>query len=318
MKPFLTTFLLLGLVVPQSSAQILQPPKVTSYKSPVKGEIQAAIKAEMDKARNDATFVDTAGIAERMDEAFPYLDDYINDPNDAVRFEVVSILSHETSARSLKLIVRYMKPSSSAFGNGINSIYRSYSKDQIVRWGGADLQRALFLGVKEDADPQAILLLSCFGTAARPQLNEIRKLYPNGKARFGVVETWLSAARITFYCDLALSQTEDAAALARLKERLSLGSDNDRATLLAASKFLNTKSLLRIMVSLIQDKRDFRYYRYYAGSREKPRYSRICDIAWGVLRFKTGADTWLELNAEPQSDATLRAVALLAKKKFAL
>lgn len=258
------------------------------------GEISGLVQEAMTHAR--AGKQDLAkSVAARSDEAIPLLEPYSHDENGNVREAVMTIAGSSHSPQALRLLcnVISIKPKKNEITNlssrPLFLITRTYSRREIVHWGGAALEMQLMR--YGSYFPEATLTLASFNTpTSRLHLKKLRwQARPGDQVLMGEDSP---PATASFVADLALAEAGDGSALVRLCRQLRSKRVNDRVWLCHALPYIENKGILRVMKVFLSDERTAKENTFIGclGSEKATiktyPSSRVCDVAATAIIFK--------------------------------
>lgn len=176
-------------------------------------------------------------------------------------------------------------------GEALHAIARDFNRNEILQWGGRDLQQnVLQLARYEPQYPEALWLAATFGTPqSKAALQEVRR---RAKARdtMSVIEL-LPKVSLAFATDIALAEAGDTASFLRLKKQLASGKQEDRFCLCNALFFVQNKDILRLVPPFLSDERPVFERDFFVGDAQgMHNYQlasyRIADLAAHALAYK--------------------------------
>ena len=224
------------------------------------------------KAKRYEKAAELRGLGEKV---FPYLDEYVNDPSEEVRREVVALLRRQTSPAALKILARALEYRELEIADrAAEIVHDEYTCAQLAASGRAKAGLKAYLG-RRPRSARAVLLLSCFGDDP-----EVVKLLASKRKELGTHEDGGVHHDVPFNLsvEMALAATGDLAAVSRVRDYIG-GADSDNLFFIFDNvKFVRGKELHLALVELLKDKRPT-----YEPISHSDFSLRVCDLALTAL-----------------------------------
>ena len=281
------------------------------------GDLEKQVATAITAARHDdlgpaLAFRDNS----RAEQALPYFEKYIADPNAVVQTAVVEVAAAAHTPEAVKVLTTLVVDPSVGV-RATYALYENFDKLLLRQAGGDKLKANLLLLSNQYQSSDVVLLLTSFPHDA-DVLHDLMKLR-QGYTRAGANgQTPNTAGALTI--DLALSELGQPDATSRVRATIIQGDISLLPTLLDKLKFVDNQTTLKSLVPLLLDKRytksgltifveppvpfvptgqdPAQHRRMHpippapGPQTYRPRtyYDRVCDIALIRLAEKTGVD----------------------------
>jgi len=276
------------------------------------GDLEKQVATAITAARHDdlgpaLAFRDNS----RAEQALPYFEKYIADPNAVVQTAVVEVAAAAHTPEAVKVLTTLVVDPSVGV-RATYALYENFDKLLLRQAGGDKLKANLLLLSNQYQSSDVALLLTSFPHDA-DVLHDLMKLR-QGYTRAGANgQTPNTAGALTI--DLALSELGQPDATSRVRATIKQGDISLLPTLLDKLKFVDNQTTLKSLVPLLLDKRYTKsgitisaappvlfippgqaaaQYRRTHPMAPMPvswtYYWRVCDIALLRLADKTGVD----------------------------
>lgn len=250
----------------------------------------------------------------RAEQALPYFEKYIADPNEVVQTAVVEVAAAAHTPEAVKVLTTLVVDPSVGV-RATHALYDNFNKLSLRRTGGEKLKASLLSSLAQEryyVSSDVVLLLTCFphDIGVLSALTKLRQGYNKDNAKRQIL-----APVDALSVNLALSELGQPDALDRVRATIKQGDISLLPALLDKLKFVDNQTTLKSLVSLLRDKRYTKsgittsaeppallippgqdpreYLRTHPTapvSGPQTYYYRVCDIALLRLAERTGVD----------------------------